>query len=208
MAQVQAAHKTLPGTSSPLSTEAVRSAKLGKDFWLEMICPAQDGCWVSEETPSTMCFTASLPNRCFYQVLRSTVLIIVSGEVFKTVCKQGRKICWFSSSYTKYWIHGETSSSLIVSEGQNNAKLRKNMHGENGFWLISHFHISFFKALSLKQPQSKAIESIWFLQQTFLMQGDVLAHKLQLVLILGLPIKHTVSLIFHNHIDKHYCKGI
>lgn len=44
MAQVQVAHKTLPDTSSPLSTEAVRPAKLGKDFWLEMVYPAQDGC--------------------------------------------------------------------------------------------------------------------------------------------------------------------
>lgn len=99
MTHIHIAPKILPGTSNPLSTEALRPNKLVKDFWTEMVCPDQDAAGYPGRH---LLQCASLPvflDSCFYKVLNSTGLssILISGVVFITVCRKGRrKMRWFS----------------------------------------------------------------------------------------------------------------
>lgn len=83
------------------------------------------------------------------------------------------------------------------------------MEKEQGERVKLHFPV-FSAFLPLKQfaTHSPGAKLCCLLQRTRLAEGDALAHQLQLVLILDLPINHTVSRVFHNRVDKRYCSGI
>lgn len=116
--------KIFPSANNSSSTEALRPNKLRKDFWVEMVCSAQDAAGYLRKYILQCSSLSVFLDNCFHKVLKSIGLssIFTSGVVFITVCiQEKRKIRWFS------WSHTKNKKQLTLSLLQ---KEKKTQNGE------------------------------------------------------------------------------